>query len=308
MLRSILVPLDGTPFSELSLPLAAEVAKASEAALHLARVHVPHEPDGLLSNTSFQWEGVDLSEYDRKKRFREEEYLHEVEARVATNGLEVDSALLDEGDVTEQLCAYAREVEADAIFITSHARGGVGRAVLGSVADRVLRDSHLPVVIVHPSKGERDVAAPRDVDHILVPVDWSNLAGTVFGPVVDLAKATGARVTLTSIVTPTVLGPRIPPVEPEAPDEDELRARDYLENMADELLRAEGLDVDVVVVSANDPVRGIISVAEVCGVDLIAMATHGFGGVKRLIAGSVADRVLLTSELPILVMRPRIEA
>ncbi len=307
MFRSILVPLDGTRFSERSLPLASEVARASEAALHLARVHVPHEPDGLLSNTSFQWEGVDLSEYDRKDRRREEEYLHEVEARVATNGLEVDSALLDEGDVTEQLCAYAREVEADAIFITSHARGGVGRVVLGSVADRVLRDSHLPVVIVHPSKGERDVGAPRDVDHVLVPVDWSNLAGTVFGPVVDLAKATGARVTLTSIVTPTVLGPRIPPVEPEAPDEDELRAREYLEDMADEF-RAEGLDVDVVVVSANDPVRGIISVAEVCSVDLIAMATHGFGGVKRLIAGSLADRVLHTSELPIMVMRPRIEA
>ena len=246
MFRSILVPLDGTRFSERSLPLASELARASEAALHLARVHVPHEPDGLLSNTSFQWEGVDLSEYDGKDRREEEEYLHEVEARVATNGLEVDSVLLDQGDVTEQLCAYAREVEADAIFITSHVRGGVGRLLLGSVADGVLRNSHLPVVIVHPSKGERDVRAPTDVDHVLVPVDWSNLAGTAFGPVVDLARATGARVTLTSIVTPMILGPRIPPVEAEAPDEDELRATEYLEDMADEL-RAEGLDVDVVV-------------------------------------------------------------
>lgn len=307
MLRSILVPLDGTPFSERSLPLAAEVARASEAALHLARVHVPHEPDGLLSNTSFQWEGVDLSEYDRNDRRREEEYLHEVEARVGTNGLEVDSALLEEGDVSEQLCAYAREVDADAIFLTSHARGGIRRVALGSVADCVLRSSHLPVVIVHPSPGERDVEAPRHVDHILVPVDWSRLAGTVFGPVVDLAKAMGARVTLTSIVTPVVLGPKILPIAPEAPDEDELRATEYLEELADEL-RAEGLDVDVVVVSARDPVRGIVSVAAVCGVDLIAMATHGYGGVKRMIAGSVADRVLHTSELPIMMMRPPIEA
>lgn len=307
MLRSILVPLDGTPFSERSLPLAAEVARASKAALHLARVHVPHEPDGLLSNTSFQWEGVDLSEYDRNDRRREEEYLYDVEARVGTNGLEVDSALLEEGDVSEQLCAYAREVDADAIFLTSHARGGIRRVALGSVADCVLRSSHLPVVIVHPSPGERDVEAPRHVDHILVPLDWSRLAGTVFGPVIDLAKAMGARVTLTSIVTPVVLGPKILPIAPEAPDEDELRATEYLEELADDL-RAEGLDVDVLVVSANDPVRGIILVGEVCGADLIAMATHGFAGLSRLMAGSVTDRVLRESRVPMLVMRPTLEA
>ncbi len=307
MLRSILVPLDGTPFSERSLPLAAEVARASKAALHLARVHVPHEQDGLLSNTSFQWEGVDLSEYDRNDRRREEEYLYDVEARVGTNGLEVDSALLEEGDVSEQLCAYAREVDADAIFLTSHARGGIRRVALGSVADCVLRSSHLPVVIVHPSPGERDVEAPRHVDHILVPVDWSGLAGTVFGPVIDLAKAMGARVTLTSIVTPVVLGPKILPIAPEAPDEDELRATEYLEELADDL-RAEGLDVDVLVVSANDPVRGIILAGEVCGADLIAMATHGFAGLSRLMAGSVTDRVLRESRVPMLVMRPTLEA
>ncbi|MGB1778485.1 MAG: universal stress protein [Longimicrobiales bacterium] len=307
MLRSILVPLDGTPFSERSLPLAAEVARASKAALHLARVHVPHEPDGLLSNTSFQWEGVDLSEYDRNDRRREEEYLYDVEVRVGTNGLEVDSALLEEGDVSEQLCAYAREVDADAIFLTSHARGGIRRVALGSVADCVLRSSHLPVVIVHPSPGERDVEAPRHVDHILVPLDWSRLAGTVFGPVIDLAKAMGARVTLTSIVTPVVLGPKILPIAPEAPDEDELRATEYLEELADDL-RAEGLDVDVLVVSANDPVRGIILAGEVCGADLIAMATHGFAGLSRLMAGSVTDRVLRESRVPMLVMRPTLEA
>ncbi|MGB1656732.1 MAG: universal stress protein [Longimicrobiales bacterium] len=307
MLRSILVPLDGTPFSERSLPLAAEVARASKAALHLARVHVPHEQDGLLSNTSFQWEGVDLSEYDRNDRRREEEYLYDVEARVGTNGLEVDSALLEEGDVSEQLCAYAREVDADAIFLTSHARGGIRRVALGSVADCVLRSSHLPVVIVHPSPGERDVEAPRHVDHILVPLDWSRLAGTVFGPVIDLAKAMGARVTLTSIVTPVVLGPKILPIAPEAPDEDELRATEYLEELADDL-RAEGLDVDVLVVSANDPVRGIILAGEVCGADLIAMATHGFAGLSRLMAGSVTDRVLRESRVPMLVMRPTLEA
>ena len=307
MLRSILVPLDGTTFSERSLPLAGEVARASGAALHLARVHVPHEPDALLSNSSFQWEGVDLSEYDRKERRDEVEYLEDVERRLESNGIEVDSILLDEGDVTDKLCEHAERVHADAIFITSHARGGVERMILGSVADRVLRTSQLPVFIVHPARGERDVRPPTRIEHILVPLDWSNLAGAVFGPVIDFAKTMNARVTLTTVVTPTILGPRLMPIEPEAPDEDELRATQYLEEMADEL-RAEGLFVDVLVVSANEPVRGIVSVAEACRADLIAMATHGYRGVKRTLAGSVADKVLHQSRLPMLAMRPAAEA
>lgn len=307
MLRSILVPLDGTSFSERSLPLARQMARASGGEIHLVRVHLPREPDALLSHSSFQWEGVDLSEYDQKERRTEADYLERLEHALGSNGIHVDSALLEAGDVSEQLREHAERVDADTIVITSHAREGVQRLFLGSVADKVLRTSRLPLFIVHPERGERDVVPPTKIEHILVPVDWSGLVGAVFAPLIELAKTMGARVTLTSVVTPVVVGPKIVPIAPETPDEDEERARAHLEEMAGDL-RAEGLDVDVLVVSANDPERGIVSVAEACGADLIAMATHGYTGVKRKLAGSIANRVLHMSDLPMMVMRPPAEA
>ena len=81
MFRSILVPLDGTSFSERALPMAREVARASGATVHLARVHMRKEPNALLGGASLQWQGVDLSEYDPKERRSEAEYLHAVEER-----------------------------------------------------------------------------------------------------------------------------------------------------------------------------------------------------------------------------------
>ena len=303
MFRSILVPLDGTSFSERALPMAREVARASGATVHLARVHMRKEPNALLGGASLQWQGVDLSEYDPKERRSEAEYLHAVEERLSSSGVAAGSELLEDRDLTDQLCDCARRVDADAIFMTSHARGGLDRMIHGSVAERVIRDSQLPVFIVHPTDGERDVYVSPDINHVLVPVDWSDLAGTVFGPVIDVSKAMGARVTLTSVVTPVVRGPRLLPIETESEDDDETRATRHLEEMA-VVLRGEGLDVDVVVVSAHDPVRGIVLVADSCGADLIAMATHGFKGVRRTLAGSVSEGVLQASPLPIMMMRP----
>lgn len=75
MLKSLLVPLDGSEFSERALPLACRLARTTGAALHLAHVHEAHVPDHFLSNTQFHYEGLDLDEYDERHRREENEYL-----------------------------------------------------------------------------------------------------------------------------------------------------------------------------------------------------------------------------------------
>lgn len=62
MLRSLLVPLDGSRFSESSLRFAGRVARSSGGSLHMAHVHVPYEPDSLLGNTRFQSDGPGVAE------------------------------------------------------------------------------------------------------------------------------------------------------------------------------------------------------------------------------------------------------
>ena len=82
MLQSLLVPLDGSKLSEGSLPVAGRLARAAGASVHLAHVHVPYEPDHLLGNTQFQYEGVNVKQYDARQREDEEKYLSDLTNRL----------------------------------------------------------------------------------------------------------------------------------------------------------------------------------------------------------------------------------
>lgn len=306
MLRSLLVPLDGSHMGEWSLPLATRVARSTGAELHLAHVHVPYEPDQLLSNSSFQWEGVDMWEYDRRHRRQEDEYLHGWEQRLQGEGTTVDARVLDDGaQVTEGLVSYADEVGADLIVMTSHGRSGLQRALWGSVADEMIRKTAVPVLVIHPDREDAASATALAVDHILVPLDGSPLAESVLGPAKDLAAATGARLTLTHVVADlSYLGPRILGFRPDRLEPALDGARAYLEPLAADL-RREGFDVKVHPVSGGEPAKCIATLADELDADVVAIATHGYGSAKRTLLGSVTDRLLGATKLPLLVVRPR---
>jgi nucleotide-binding universal stress UspA family protein len=269
MLRSILGPLDGSRSSEGSLPFAAKVARTTGGKLHLAHVHVPYEPESLLANTQFQYEGVNVDEYDSESREREEKYLSSLAERLSGEGTPTDATLLEGTEVADRLSHYAEEVETDMIFMTTHGYSGVNRLWLGSVADEI-----------------------------------SELAESVLGPATELARATNAKLTLVHVVPSgemsswPVLAPLrerpVPPLD---------RAETYLGGIAEEL-RLKGVDVETRAEHGNVPATVIHHVADHVGADVIAMATHGYGGLKRTLLGSVADKLLRSSTLPLLIMRP----
>jgi nucleotide-binding universal stress UspA family protein len=301
MLQSLLVPLDGSEFSERTLPLAHGLAKATGASLHLAHVHVSHAPDHFLSNTQFHYEGLDLSEYEARHRDEEKAYLAEVVGRLGDAS--VESVLL-EGRVADQIAEYATGVGADMVLMTTHGHTGVSRMWLGSVADALIRQTALPILVIHPG-GEGTV--PKDVlsfKHILVPLDGSDLSASILPAATELARATGARLTLLHVVSSTaVLGARIFPLMPDDITPAMEKAQLHLEGVAEEL-RKQGLEVAVHVHEHEAPARAICALGKSMGADLIALATHGYGGLKRALLGSVADKVLRGSSLPLLVQRP----
>ena len=302
MLQSLLVPLDGSEFSERTLPLAHGLAKATGASLHLAHVHVSHAPDHFLSNTQFHYEGLDLAEYEARHRDEEKAYLADVEGRLG-GGAPVDTALL-EGRVAEQIAAYAADVGADMVLMTTHGHTGVSRMWLGSVADALIRETDLPILVIHPGE---EGSVPKDVlsfRHILVPLDGSDLSASILEPATELARATGARITLVHVVSSTaVLGARIFPLMPDDITPAMEKAQAHLESVAADL-RALELDVSVHVQEHEAPARAICGLGKSLGADVIALATHGYGGLKRALLGSVADKVLRGSPLPLLVQRP----
>lgn len=303
MLRSLLVPLDGSSFSERSLPLAGEIARATGATVHLAHVHEPYEPDQLLSNTQFHFEGVDMKDYNDRHREEERAYLTGLVTQIGQDGTRVDAKVLEGREVADELVMYADEVATDMILLTSHGYSGVSRLWLGSVADEMIRRSTLPMLVIHQSeKGDGQGALPS-VRHVLIPLDGSKLAEAVLGPAADLAGATGARITLAHVLlTPDTLGPRVLPLAPDKIERDLEDAMQYLEAAAD-VLRQSGLEVATHAAPGRVPAVAIATIAEEIEADLIALATHGYSGLKRTLLGSVADKLLRVSELPLLVLR-----
>jgi nucleotide-binding universal stress UspA family protein len=303
MLRSLLVPLDGTRFSEYALPLAEGVAQATGAALHLAHVHVPHPPDALLSNTQFHFEGVDMEEYEEHDRGSERGYMAALAQRVAQeSSAMVDTALL-EGEIASALQRYAQEIEADAVVLSTHSRTGARRAWMGSVAEGLIRAGSMPVLVIHAEEAA-EVGPPLHIEHVLIPLDGSELSESIIAPAVELASACDARITLLHVLptrhpNPGGMVPALPEQWTQALEEGET----YLEAVADRI-RSRGLRVDTMVMAHPKPAEAIHEVAEEAGTDLLAIATHGYTGVRRILFGSVAEQVLRSCHIPMLIRRP----
>ena len=303
MLRSLLVPLDGTRFSEYALPLAEGVARATGASLHLAHVHVPHPPVALLANTQFHFEGLDLDDYESQDRRAERHYMNLLAERVVREtSAAVDTALL-EGEVPATLQRYCGEIGADAVVVATHSRTGARRAWMGSITEALIRAGKVPVLAVHAEE-TGEVGPPLEIENILVPLDGSELAESILPAATDLALACDARITLLHILThrhPTPGGmvPALPEQWPEALE----RGEEYLEGVADRI-RSRGLRADTVVMAHPTPAEAIGEVADESRADLVAMATHGYSGLRRVLFGSVAEEVLRHGSVPMLIQRP----
>ncbi|MBM4185310.1 MAG: universal stress protein [Gemmatimonadetes bacterium] len=308
MLRSLMVPLDGSDFSEHSLPLASRLARSGGGAVHLAHVHTPYEPDQLLFTTPFQFEHANVAEYDALRRDKEEDYMSGLAARLTGEGTVADAKVLDGTQVADALLEYADRVGSEMIVITSHGRSGARRLWLGSVTDQIIQRATLPTLVLHPPDDVAMADSFPAVRHILVALDGSKLAESVLGPVSELARMTGARVTLVR-VEPSTHAPKAVVGESARQPTDvgvDAAAR-YLEDAAG-ALRLEGVTVGIHVAWATSPATAIAEVASQLGADFLALATHGYSGLKRAMLGSVADKLLRSTTLPVLVVRPLLAA
>lgn len=302
--RTIMVPLDGSDFSRQALPPAADLASRTGARVRLVCVHtgLPPGPGGTVPE--------ELARADDELAEEQRAMLESAAEELRSRGLEVEVGL-ERGSVVGELERVAGE-EADLVVMATHGRGPLTRLWLGSTADGLVRRCTEPVLLVRPREDAAEGGPERPVvRHLLVPLDGSRVARSVLGPARELAGATGARVTLLRVVQP-VMGPGFgPPDFPQGVDavatataEEDAAAR--LERTADEL-REAGLEVAVEVTRSPDAARAILEAASELDADATAMATHGRGGIRRLLLGSVADKVLRASEHPVLLVRPGTE-
>jgi len=285
MARNILVPVDGSGFGELALPVAEKIARAADATLHVVRIHVP------ATQAPVSLEGMPVVDagQDATRWGSERAYVKRIADRLTAAGARrVRSGVLD-GPVAEGLATYALLNDVDLIVMSTHGRDGLARAWMGSVADEVMRNSSAPLLLVRPEGDAAEPLVPRDTPRILIALDGSGLAEEVVEPAVELGQKMGAEYLLVRAVG-----------QP-APE-----AVSYLTRIA-WWLRDRGLRVETRMLVSERPDEAILKVAREERASVVAMATHGRSGLLRLVMGSVTARVLSGVQVPLLLCRPASE-
>ena len=294
-IRTILVPLDGSAFAERALPVAAALARKLGASLHLVSVHDP--ASGFIDPATAAVASVEL---DQEIWTAQEEYLDQQAGAAAGQGLTVVHELRT-GEAAAELARYAEAGSIDLVVMTTHGRGGISRLWLGSVADRMARRSERPILLLRP-----DAAGTLDelLADVLVPLDGSVRAESVLGLVTGLVRGAGTLHLINVVLPPFRFLPPPPPgisyPESEPVQRSALYAYRYLRRLA-RPLREAGRQVATEAKIASDPAAEILAYAARHRVGLVAIATHGRGGLDRWMMGSVADKIVRSGTAAVLV-------
>ncbi len=313
MERCIVAPVDGSGFGEQALPLAASLARRLEAVLHLAHVHVPPIAPSEVELVTFRGSWSEVA------RDQERGYLEELEERVeARFDVRVETSLV-EGPVAPALEQFVRGCGAGLVVMSTHAHLRFSRLWHHGVAEHLVRELPLPVLLVRTSAedGAPDLDARPEIRHILIPLDGSPHAESMVKHAVALGRPLGARYTLLRVVRPDraigyTLRRQNAHVDHPRLAAERAAAQQYLGAVA-ERMRAGGLEVAARVVVSDDAAGAIVEAARRRGgeetpVDLIALETHPHRAVARILGAHTADLVVHDAPVPVLLFEPPLGA
>ncbi|MEX1256000.1 MAG: universal stress protein [Gemmatimonadota bacterium] len=301
-MKRILLPLDGSEFAERALAPATSLAARLGAELHLASVVSDLPPIPLASG-----DGEIVSRWFDDEKKRAEKYLGGVRDKLATSGSTTPFVThVRVGPVARTLVGIGKEIGADLVVLTTHGRGAWQRAWLGSVADQLLRQGTFPLLLLPGEEEGEDPFRESDFPHhVLVPLDGSTAAESVFDLLPAVVPRGGAKVTLATVIhQPFPLSSVYLPhavTEEALTTERRTQMEKYLTTVAAQLATRGFGKVDTRILDGEDAAGAVLEVAEAEKVDLIALSTHGRGGVSRLLLGSVADKIVRGSRHPLLV-------
>jgi len=296
MYRHILVPLDGSELAEQVLPLVETLAQSLGGTVTVLRV-VPR----LEAAMPMKWTMVPPQEAQEALVADAQAYLQAVAARLHGHGISART-ITRVGEAAAHIIEAAYDEKADLVAMSTHGYSGIGRWLFGSVADRVVREARTPVLLVRPGQP----TLPTRLAHIVIPLDGSPVAERALPHAVGLARATGAKLTLLSIVmvpTSAFAGLEVTYATMEA---QLAAARDdmiaYLQALSQRTQGETGGTVETAV-EVGPVAEGIIDYTARVGADLIVMSTHGRSGISRWVLGSVADKVAHGATVPVLLIR-----
>ena len=301
MYKNIMVPTDGSGFDREAIRVALRIGEATDAKVRLVRVLATASFFGAAAAAEGTAIAAEVVRSERDKALSEL-YSLAAECR-ATSKAEV-SVDLHSGPVNDVLQGYARRNDIDLIVISTHGRNGFSRLSLGSVTDSLIRHTTIPVLVVRPPASYLNPQVGGAFRRIVVPLDGSTLAEQILPRVLELAKLEEAEITLLNVLIPQSYSQK-EIADPSLPwwDKDISLAQVYLSYVATRL-RHKGVAVTTDIVIAENVASAIGDFASREKADVIAIATHGRGGLARMIRGSVADAIMHAGRMSMLVFKP----
>jgi len=289
--RKILCPTDFSPGSHHAMLQAARLAREADAELVLA--HAWHLPPVAYAELAFPADAVQSMLDDAERR------LAESAAEVRRLDIPRVTTQLLTGVPWDQIVELLRRDPAFGIAVLgTRGRSGLDRVLLGSVAEKVVRHAPCPVLTV-PDRGQ--VSGFKD---ILCPVDFSESSRNAVALAAEIAASRGSRITLLHVIELPIAYSGEPPIEGLLADLDK-RAAALLEEWA----RSLGAKLSQPVVTRSRigyPGAQILSVLDKDATfDLVVMGSHGRTGLRRMLLGSVAEKVVRHACCPVLVAHAR---
>ncbi|MBN2074627.1 MAG: universal stress protein [Dehalococcoidales bacterium] len=302
MYKKMLIPLDGSELAEIVLSYATELAGRLDLEVSLIHVCEPSSSDSEFMCRAYI-ERVAEKVSDGSREVHSSTGLSSGNKAVEATGSVIT------GHPAEEIISYAKDNDVDFILMATHGRSGVKRWVMGSVADKVLRASPVPVWLVRAAIPEKIIREEWHNRTLLVPLDGSELAESVIPHVESLAKQRSVekmRIVLLRVAEDPFVTADYPYKDWEehvkrTKEHFKQGSKTYLEGLQQRLIQ-HGLIVDYKVLQGN-PADEIIKYSHGNLPNLVIMATHGRSGIGRWEYGSVADKVLHGVSSPIFLVR-----
>jgi len=300
-IRKILVPVDFSECSRAAVEQAAWVARKSGGELRLLHVWqsaaflAPDAGGGAPAGSLALAEMMHGNAQQQLSRFVDE---------LSLQGVTVSSAWCENGVPSQVIIDQAKKGQIDLLVMGTHGLTGLEHALMGSVVEKVLRRAPCPVLSV---RAGLPGGSPRDIRRILVPVDYSEGSKLALDAAVGLASQLGAEATAVHVwdrpswVSDTITvqtGGAQRPLGALIHENEEKQMQDFLASLPG---TTAGLPHRLL---SGEPASAILKELDEGGYDLGVVATHGRGGLKHLLLGSVTEKLVRLAKVPMLTVPP----
>ncbi len=286
MYETILVPTDGSSPANRAIDAAMSIATRTDATVHGVYVLDLREVPASIA--------VDLEQLFSEEGRRA---LATVEDAGSEAGIQpVTATVKASASIHEAILKYADEHDVELIVMGSHGRSGIDRFLLGSVTERTVRASAIPVLTI------KETPLPADLESVLIPTDGSRGSMAAASHAIDLATAFGAAVHVVHSIDLTVGGGELAtgPVYSEF----ERIGRESVDEVIEQAEQA-GVDRIESSILTGSAGRAIVKYATDRDIDVVVIGTHGRSGLDRWLLGSVAEKVVRTAPMPVMTVNVR---